>query len=65
VVWSPPAALRAAAAPAAEALGYPVVVKLAADGVVSAGLKAGADVQGTLVQPQRTGGIDRSCAIPR
>jgi acyl-CoA synthetase (NDP forming) len=69
---------------AAEALGYPVVVKLAADGiehksdiggvkaglgnasevlaayadVVSAGLEAGADVVGALVQPQRTGGIE-------
>ncbi|HTU76750.1 MAG TPA: acetate--CoA ligase family protein [Trebonia sp.] len=68
----------------AEALGYPVVVKLAADGVghksdiggvkagltnpgevraayaavVTAGQKAGADVQGALIQPQRTGGIE-------
>ncbi|HUN32420.1 MAG TPA: acetate--CoA ligase family protein [Trebonia sp.] len=68
----------------AEALGYPVVVKLAADGiehksdiggvkvgvrtaaevraayadVVGAGRQAGADVQGALVQPQRTGGIE-------
>jgi acyl-CoA synthetase (NDP forming) len=73
-----------AAAEAANALGYPVVVKLAADeiehksdiggvkvglgnaaevlaayaDVVSAGLQAGADVQGALVQPQRTGGIE-------
>jgi acetate---CoA ligase (ADP-forming) len=72
------------AADAAEALGYPVVVKLAADGidhksdiggvkvgletpgevlaayseVVSAGRKAGADVQGALIQPQRTGGVE-------
>jgi acyl-CoA synthetase (NDP forming) len=72
------------AAEAAAALGYPVVVKLAADAVVhksdiggvkvglgnaaevlaayadvvSAGLEAGADVQGALVQPQRTGGIE-------
>ncbi len=72
------------AAATAEALGYPVVVKLAADGiehksdiggvkvglrdapevlaayadVVTAGREAGADVQGTLVQPQRTGGIE-------
>jgi acyl-CoA synthetase (NDP forming) len=72
------------AAAAADALGYPVVVKLAADGiehksdiggvkvglknkaevlaayadVVSAGLEAGAEVQGALVQPMRTGGIE-------
>jgi acyl-CoA synthetase (NDP forming) len=72
------------AADAAEAIGYPVVVKLAADGiehksdiggvkvglgtagevlaaycdVVSAGLRAGADVQGALVQPHRSGGIE-------
>jgi acyl-CoA synthetase (NDP forming) len=72
------------AATEAEALGYPVVVKLAADGiehksdiggvkvglrnpgevraayadVVQAGLQAGADVQGALVQPQRTGGVE-------
>jgi len=72
------------AAAEAEALGYPVVVKLAADGiehksdiggvrvgltnagevatayadVVSAGRQAGADVQGALLQPQRTGGIE-------
>jgi acyl-CoA synthetase (NDP forming) len=72
------------AAEAAEALGYPVVVKLAADGiehksdiggvrvglrnasevraaygdVVSAGRGVGADVQGALIQPQRTGGIE-------
>ncbi|MGH3250833.1 MAG: acetate--CoA ligase family protein [Trebonia sp.] len=72
------------AAQAAEALGYPVVVKLAADGVehksdiggvrvglgraaevraayaevVAAGLEAGADVRGALVQPQRAGGIE-------
>jgi acetate---CoA ligase (ADP-forming) len=69
---------------AAEALGYPVVVKLAADAVVhksdiggvkvglrnasevaaayadvvGAGLEAGADVHGALVQPQRTGGVE-------
>ncbi|MGD0699554.1 MAG: acetate--CoA ligase family protein [Trebonia sp.] len=69
---------------AAEALGYPVVVKLAADAVVhksdlggvkvglrnasevqaayadvvTAGLDAGAEVLGALVQPQRTGGIE-------
>ena len=69
---------------AADAVGYPVVVKLAADGiehksdiggvkvglgtpaevaaayadVVRAGREAGADVQGALVQPQRTGGIE-------
>ena len=74
----------AAAAAAAEAVGYPVVVKLAADGiehksdiggvkiglgseaavmaayadVVSAGHEAGADVQGALVQPMRSGGIE-------
>jgi acyl-CoA synthetase (NDP forming) len=68
----------------AGALGYPVVVKLAADGiehksdiggvkaglrtadevraayaaVVRAGLQAGADVQGAVVQPQRTGGVE-------
>jgi succinyl-CoA synthetase beta subunit len=68
----------------AKELGYPVVVKLAADGiehksdiggvkvglrnpgevmaayaeVVRAGLEAGADVEGVLVQPQRTGGIE-------
>ena len=73
-----------AAAEAANALGYPVVVKLAADeiehksdiggvkvglrdpaevmaayaDVVSAGREAGADVQGALVQPQRSGGIE-------
>ena len=73
-----------AAAEAANALGYPVVVKLAADeiehksdiggvkvglrdpaevmaayaDVVSAGREVGADVQGALVQPQRTGGIE-------
>jgi acetate---CoA ligase (ADP-forming) len=72
------------AAAAADALGYPVAVKLAADGiehksdiggvkvglknkaevlaayadVVSAGLEAGAEVQGALVQPMRTGGIE-------
>jgi acyl-CoA synthetase (NDP forming) len=72
------------AAEAAQVAGYPVVVKLAADGiehksdiggvkvglsdaaevqaayadVVRAGLEAGADVQGALVQPQRTGGIE-------
>jgi len=72
------------AAEAAAALGYPVVVKLAADGiehksdiggvkvglgnaaevlaayadVVRAGIEAGADVHGALVQPQRTGGIE-------
>jgi acetate---CoA ligase (ADP-forming) len=72
------------AADAAAALGYPVVVKLAADAivhksdiggvktglgnagevraayadVVRAGREAGADVQGALVQPQRTGGIE-------
>jgi len=72
------------AADAAAALGYPVVVKLAADGidhksdiggvkvglgraaevraayaeVVSAGLEAGAGVQGALVQPPRTGGVE-------
>ena len=72
------------AADAAAALGYPVVVKLAADGiehksdiggvkiglrgagevqaayaeVVRAGREAGADVQGALVQPQRSGGIE-------
>jgi succinyl-CoA synthetase beta subunit len=69
---------------AAGTLGYPVVVKLAADGVehksdiggvkaglrspaevraayadvVSAGLEAGAAVQGALVQTQRAGGIE-------
>jgi acyl-CoA synthetase (NDP forming) len=69
---------------AADALGYPVVVKLAADGiehksdiggvkvglsnpadvlaayadVTDAGRKAGADVHGALVQPQRAGGIE-------
>jgi acetate---CoA ligase (ADP-forming) len=73
-----------AAAEAANALGYPVVVKLAADeiehksdiggvkvglrnqaevmaayaDVVSAGGDVGADVQGALVQPQRTGGVE-------
>jgi acyl-CoA synthetase (NDP forming) len=73
-----------AAAAAADAVGYPVVVKLAADGiehksdiggvriglgtkadvlaayaeVVSAGRAAGADVQGALVQPMRSGGIE-------
>jgi acyl-CoA synthetase (NDP forming) len=72
------------AAREAEALGFPVVVKLAADGiehksdiggvkvglrdegevraayadVVSAGLQAGADIEGALIQPQRTGGIE-------
>lgn len=72
------------AADAAAALGYPVVVKLAAAGiehksdiggvkvglgsaaevraayaeVISAGLEAGAGVQGALVQPQRTGGVE-------
>jgi acetate---CoA ligase (ADP-forming) len=72
------------AADTAAAVGYPVVVKLAADGiehksdiggvkiglgraaevraayadVVAAGRAAGADVQGALVQPQRTGGIE-------
>jgi acyl-CoA synthetase (NDP forming) len=72
------------AASAAAGIGYPVVVKLAADGiehksdiggvkvglgnagevlaaysdVVSAGLQAGADVQGALVQPHRSGGIE-------
>jgi acyl-CoA synthetase (NDP forming) len=69
---------------AADAVGYPVVVKLAADGiehksdiggvkvglgsaacvhaayaeVVNAGLEAGASVQGALIQPMRTGGIE-------
>jgi acyl-CoA synthetase (NDP forming) len=69
---------------AAAAAGYPVVVKLAADGiehksdiggvkigldsadavrtayadVVGAGQQAGADVQGALVQPMRSGGIE-------
>jgi len=73
-----------AAAEAANALGYPVVVKLAADeiehksdiggvkvglrdpaevmaayaDVVSAGREVGADVQGALVQPQRSGGVE-------
>jgi acetate---CoA ligase (ADP-forming) len=72
------------AAREAEVLGYPVVVKLAADGiehrsdiggvkvglsnagdvqaayadVIRAGLEAGADVQGALIQPQRAGGIE-------
>jgi acyl-CoA synthetase (NDP forming) len=72
------------AADTAEAVGYPVVVKLAADGiehksdiggvkvgladaeqvraayadVTAAGRAAGADVQGALVQPQRSGGIE-------
>jgi len=72
------------AAQQAEALSFPVVVKLAADGiehksdiggvkvgltsaaevmaayadVVRAGQHAGADVQGALIQPQRTGGIE-------
>jgi len=72
------------AADTADAVGYPVVVKLAADGiehksdiggvkvglttpeqvraafedVTAAGRAAGADVQGALVQPQRTGGIE-------
>lgn len=84
LVTSPEQAVRSA-----EALGYPVVVKLAADGiehksdiggvkvglgtagevlaaysdVVSAGLGAGADVHGALVQPQRTGGIELLVAI--
>ena len=79
LVTSPEQAVESAAA-----LGYPVVVKLAADGiehksdiggvkaglrnagevlaayadVVGAGHQAGADVQGALVQPQRTGGIE-------
>jgi acyl-CoA synthetase (NDP forming) len=73
-----------AAVDAADALGYPVVLKLAADGiehksdiggvkvglrnaaearaafadVVRAGLEAGADVRGALVQPMRAGGIE-------
>jgi acyl-CoA synthetase (NDP forming) len=73
-----------AAAAAADAAGYPVVVKLAADDiehksdiggvkigldsaeavraayadVVSAGQQAGAAVQGALVQPMRSGGIE-------
>jgi acyl-CoA synthetase (NDP forming) len=73
-----------AAADAAGTLGYPVVLKLAADGiehksdvggvkvglrcaaevqaaygeVVRAGLEAGADVRGALVQPMRAGGIE-------
>jgi acetate---CoA ligase (ADP-forming) len=73
-----------AAADAAGSLGYPVVLKLAADGiehksdiggvkvglgcaqevqaaygdVVRAGLEAGADVRGALVQPMRAGGIE-------
>lgn len=73
-----------AAAEAAGALGYPVVVKLAADGiehksdiggvkvalsnaadvqaayadVLRAGREAGADTQGALVQPMRTGGVE-------
>ncbi len=73
-----------AAVEAAAAGGYPVVVKLAADGiehksdiggvkigldsadavraayadVVSAGQQAGAEVQGALVQPMRSGGIE-------
>jgi acetate---CoA ligase (ADP-forming) len=72
------------AADTAAAVGYPVVVKLAADGiehksdiggvkvglgnadevraayaeVVAAGHGAGADVQGALVQPMRSGGIE-------
>lgn len=72
------------AADTAEAVGYPVVVKLAADGiehksdiggvkigltdaeqvraayadVTAAGRAAGAGVQGALVQPQRSGGIE-------
>jgi acyl-CoA synthetase (NDP forming) len=77
------------AADAAAALGYPVVVKLAADGiehksdiggvkaglgnagevraayadVVRAGLAAGADVRGALVQPHRADGIELLVAV--
>ena len=84
VVPSTLAASADAAAAAADAAGYPVVVKLAADGiehksdiggvkigldnadavraayaeVVSAGQQAGAEVQGALVQPMRSGGIE-------
>lgn len=73
-----------AAVEAAERMGYPVVVKLAADdllhksdiggvrlgvgsaeevrraygAVVAAGRDAGASVQGALVQPQRSGGVE-------
>jgi acetate---CoA ligase (ADP-forming) len=79
------------AAATADTVGYPVVVKLAADGiehksdiggvkvglataaqvraayadVVSAGREAGAEVQGALVQPQRTGGIELLVGIVR